>query len=59
MKFIEITGCSNSSMWYASHVGERFKLLRYLPAEENAWLVLASDGFSNIVSKKDGILVEE
>ena len=55
---VRIDGCSDSLMWYYGHIGEAFVLIRDLPRED-CWLVRASDGYSNIVHKKDGSLVEE
>ena len=55
---VKINDCRDSLLWYAKHIGEAFVLLRDLPGE-NCWLVRASDGYSNIVHKKDGSLVEE
>lgn len=52
---IEIQKCSIPSAWYMNHIGKRFKLKR---EERDVYIVIAADGYSNIVKKEDGVVIE-
>lgn len=54
MKRLEITGCSDSSMWYAGLVGERVPFLR---EEHDCYLSREPAGYVNIVRKDDACVV--
>lgn len=47
---VKVKGYSDSLFWYANHVGEVFVTINET-AED--YLVRASDGYSNIILKKD------
>ena len=55
MKRILITGCSDSMFWYGGYIGTSWPLLLECSEE---YVVKACDGYSNIVLKKDGQLVD-
>ena len=54
--YLKILKCSRSDFWYNDHVGETFKIIRLKFGEFR--LVIASDGYSNIVRIEDCELVE-
>ncbi len=51
---LEIIKCSIPSAWYMNHIGKRFKLKR---EDRDFYIVIASDGYSNIVKKSDGVVI--
>lgn len=50
MRELKITGCKDSSMWYAGLVGQRVPLLR---EESDVYLSREPAGYTNIVRKAD------
>ena len=55
MKVIKVLRCSDSMMWYYHHVGETFPLLREYETE---FLTREPSGYTNIIKKMDGILID-
>lgn len=53
---IEIKKCSDSLMWYAGHIGKRVTLVRNY---QDGFLVVALDGYLNMVLHDDAEIVEE
>ena len=57
---IKISNCSISDAWYADHIGESFIAYRLVSVDdEPAYIVRASDGYSNIVLCKDCEEIDE
>ena len=54
MRELKITGCKDSSMWYAGLVGQRVPLLR---EESDVYLSREPAGYTNIVRKTDAKVV--
>lgn len=57
-----IKNCSDSSYWYSRSLGETFKLIKaaYLNKEDSdVYWVRDHGGFSNIIEKKDAILLSD
>ena len=52
MKLVQIVNPSNRRFWYDDQVGKKFRVLEDLPLEK-CWLVVANDGYSNIVRYSD------
>lgn len=52
MKLVQIVNPSNRRFWYDDQVGKKFRVLDDLPLEK-CWLVVANDGYSNIVRYSD------
>lgn len=55
MRELKITGCKDSSMWYAGLVGQRVPLLR---EEGDVYLSREPAGYTNIVRKADACIVD-
>lgn len=57
MHIIEVTGCSDSRMWYADQVGKQF-ILKYDDYEEGSFVVIDVHGYNNIIKHEDGEMLE-
>lgn len=53
MKLVQIVNSSKRRFWYDDQIGKKFRVLDDLPLEK-CWLVVASDGYSNVVRYSDG-----
>ena len=47
---LRIKNCSDNLMWYKNSIGKDYEILRIF---SDSYLVLADDGYTNIVLKKD------
>lgn len=55
MKALKIIRCSDSLMWYSSHVGSIFPLVREYEYE---YLSREPAGYANIILKCDAVVVD-
>lgn len=54
MKMLRITGCSNSSFWYAEKVGD---VVQLIGLDRDEWITREPAGFVNIVKHCDAEVV--
>lgn len=55
MQMLRITGCSNSSYWYAGKVGE---VVQYLGLDRDEFITREPSGYVNIIKFADAELVD-
>lgn len=55
MKMLLITGCSNSSYWYADKIGE---VVKFLGIDRDEFITREPSGYVNIIKAPDAELVE-
>lgn len=55
MKMLLITGCSNSSYWYADKIGE---VVKFLGHDRDEFITREPSGYVNIIKAPDAELVE-
>jgi hypothetical protein len=55
MKMLLITGCSNSSYWYADKIGE---VVKFLGHDRDEFITREPSGYVNIIKTPDAELVE-
>lgn len=51
---VKITNCTDPMLWYADHIGNDYEVSI---ETRDYYVVIASDGFNNIIYKKDAQII--